>query len=321
MSKLLVATVVVVTVAAVPSRALADETDNFTCRNRPMRDALGPMDSLMNARIRDAIQRANRQGGPRCAAECLERAVRNELRESIGSSSVSPPTFIPHSRFMRSISQLPDLDRCHLEFADTIYGARPYNLPWLYPLHHRIIFVADSVRLANQVVGLDKLNHFIREGLVHWRAVNERGATITSDLTRELGPPRRQLAWTERGLKGMSLSGVLAYADLAASYSGFTFWSELLSVGTGRSFVGYDPTTGGLRQTRAFTFAAYVTDAWDEAINPSEFEAALRDEVEAAIRKRGLTVGDCRHLAALPDAPLYVNPQCLASAGAVESRD
>ena len=56
-SQLLVATIVVGTLGVIPSQALADETDNFTCRNRLMRDAFGPMDSLMNARIREAIQR------------------------------------------------------------------------------------------------------------------------------------------------------------------------------------------------------------------------------------------------------------------------
>jgi hypothetical protein len=214
---------------------------------------------------------------------------------------------------MKSVSDLPDLDRCHLPFRETIYGARAYNRPWMYPFHRRIIFVADSIRLTGRVVGLDKMNHFIREGLVHWRAVNERGATIASDIARELGSPTQHAAWTEQGLKGVALTGVLAYADLAASYCGFRFWSDLLAVGGPQSFVEFDRTAGRLRQARTFSFAAYVNDAWDETINRSKLDVKLRQEVEAAIRKRGLSPGgDCRHLAGLPDAALYVNPECLA---------
>ena len=210
----------------------ADETDNFTCHRRPMREALEQLDALMNARIREAVARANHRAGARCDDACLERVAVDELRDAIGSSYRPLPTLIPHSRFMKSVSDLPDLDRCHLRFNETIYGARSYNLPWMYPFHRRIIFVADSIRLANRIVGLDKMNHFIREGLVHWRAVNENGGTIASDIARELGSPTQHSAWTEQGLKGMALTGVLAYADLAASYSGFRFWSDLLAVGT-----------------------------------------------------------------------------------------
>jgi hypothetical protein len=47
----------------------------------------------------------------------------------------------------------------------------------------------------------------------------------------ELGQPGRQFRWNEYGCKGWSLTGVLAYGDLAASYSGYRFWSELSSIG------------------------------------------------------------------------------------------
>ena len=312
---------VVVLSSLMAREVTADETDNFTCRSRPMRDALEQLDRLMNARIREAVARANQRAGPRCDDACLERVAGEELRDAIGSSYRPLPTLIPHSRFMKSVSDLADLDRCHLRFNETIYGARAYNRPWMYPFYGRIIFVADSIRLADRIVGLDKLNHFVREGLVHWRAVNENGGTIASDIARELGSPTQHTAWTEQGLKGMALTGVLAYADLAASYSGFRFWSDLLAVGRPESFVVLDRTTGRLRQGRPFTFATYVNDAWDETINRSKLDAKLRQEVEEAIRRRGLNPrGDCRHLAALPDARLYVNPECLAGGAAVESR-
>jgi hypothetical protein len=304
-------------VLSVPASALADETDNFTCRARLTRDSLAVLDSWVNARIQEALARGNQRGPGRCDEACLIR----ELQKTIGGSVLHPLTFVPHSRFERWIDTQAQIDRCHLEFRETIYGARPYNQPWLFPFLGRIILVADSVLLSGRVVGLDKINHFIREGLAHWRAVHGRREDIASVLGRELDPARHGWRRTEYGLKGMSLTGVAAYADVAAGYSGYTFWSDLLSMGRDRSFVALDATGGRFVQARVFTFADSVTDAWDEAINVSDFHPTLGREVEAALRTRGLAfpVRDCRALANLPDARLYVNPGCLGpDAGAAQ---
>ena len=301
--------VVLAAMLGAPAPALADETDNFTCRARLTRDSLRALDALMNARIQAAIARANRRGEAGCDAKCLYV----ELQNHVAARSLDPLTLVPHARFEKWITQLPGLDRCHLDFSDTIYGARPYDQPWLFPFHGRIIFVADSILLSGRVVGLDKINHFIREGLEHWRDVSLRGRDIASVLGEELGSPRRPFRPTEYGLKGWSLTGVLAYADLAAGYSGFRFWTDLLSIEGPASYVARDASTGQFVQARQFTFAAYANDAWDEGINYSVFGSGLDREVASALAQRGfsLPVCDCRALASLPDARLYVNPACL----------
>ena len=293
--------------------AAADETDNFTCRSRLTRDSLGALDAMMNAAIRDGLARANRRG-----ASCDARCVVRELEESVGGSVPHPLTGIPHARFESWINADPGIDRCHLRFRESIYGARAYQYPWLFPINGRIIFLADSIALSGRVVGLDKINHFLREGLAHWRAT-QSGADIAVVLRRELGTPNRGWRLSEYGLKGLSMTGVLAYADLAAGYSGFTFWTDLLELDTARSFIAYDTQTRSYIQRRAFTFAEYVTDAWDEGINYSLFHPVLADQVAAALRRESLMrpVTDCRTLADLPHAELYVNPACLG--GRVET--
>ena len=100
-----------------------------------------------------------------------------------------------------------------------------------------------------------------------------------------------------------SLTECSSYADVAAGYSGYTFWERPAVARTdavirrGRS--DGRPVRAGVA---AFTFADYVTDAWDEAINVSDFHPTLGREVEAALRTRGLAfrVQDCRALASLP---------------------
>jgi hypothetical protein len=295
-----------------PGRSYADETDNFTCRNGLLRDSLGALDALMNARIREVVERANRLDSASCDASCLFP----ELMNGIGASYRHPVTGILHSRFEKWIDKRSDIDRCHLAFKESVYGARAYNQPWLLPFNGRIIFLADSILVSGRVVGIDKFNHFIREGLAHWRDVERPGGEIAAVMARELGSPGRQWRWNEHGLKGLSLTGVLSYADLAASYSGFRFWSDLLSIGQPGSFVAYDTSVGDYVQRRGFSFAEYVNDAWDEGVNCSAFHPRLARQVAAALRSRAMTcpVTDCRLLAGLPQAGLYVNPVCFPAA-------
>ncbi len=286
----------------------ADETDNFTCRTRVLMDALPVMDRLMRDRIEDALARANRPGGAPCDAACLGR----HLQAVVGANDRHPLTGIPHAIVARDVARHPDVDRCHLAFRDSIYGARPYHRPWLLPFTGRVIWLADSIRVAGHVVGIDKINHFLREGLAHWRA-ERSGADVAAIMTRELGRPGRRWRMTEYGLKGRALTGVLAYADLAASYGGLGFWRDLLSIDDADAYIRFDARAGRFVQQRPFTWAAYVNDAWDEAINCSAMQPALWKDVRPALDRLALRcpVFDCRFLSALPDAGLYVNPACL----------
>ncbi len=295
---------------ALPGPALADEADNFTCRLRVLRDSLGALDAIMNARIQTTLARVNSSGG-RCDEACLVR----ELQADVGGAYRHPLTGIPHSRFERWIGEHTDVDRCRIGFGDSIYGARPYNQPWLFPFTGRIILIADSIRVNGRLIGIDKINHFIREGLSHWKGAREPGGSIAAVMRKELGPPGRQFRWNEYGLKGWSLTGVLAYSDLAAGYSGYRFWSDISSLGRPASLVARDATSGRFVPRRPFTFADYVNDAWDEGVNCSEFQPGLAKQVASALTKRAMTcpAADASPLSGLPDGSLYINPKQLAA--------
>ena len=294
---------------ALPVPALADETDNFTCRLRVLRDSLPALDAIMNARIQTTLLRVNNRR-ERCDEACLAR----ELQAEVGGTYRHPLTGIPHSRFERWIGERTDVDRCRIGFRDSIYGARPYNQPWLFPFTGRIILIADSIRVSGRLIGIDKINHFVREGLAHWKAAGEPGGNIAAVMRSELGSPGRQFRWNEYGLKGWSLTGVLAYSDLAASYSGYRFWSDLSSIGQPGSLVVRDATSGSFVSRRLFTFADYVNDAWDEGVNCSEFQPGLAKQVASALAKRMMAcpAAGASSLSDLPDGRLYVNPKQLA---------
>lgn len=303
MNRNLVRCVLATVLSGIAAPAFADETDNFTCRLRQLADSAGALDDIMNARILAIVARANRTP---CDDGCIVRLLQSE----IGGSYRDRLTLVAHARFERWVDGRPDIARCRMPFRDSIYGARPYDQPWRFPFTGRVILLADSIRLSGRVVGIDKLNHFIREGLAHWKDVHRKGRSLEVVMTKELGTPGRQLRWNEYGLKGWSLTGVLSYADLAASYAGFRFWSDLSDVGGGAGYVARDAGTGRFVLRRQFAFSSYVTDAWDEGINCSVFQPGLAREVAAALAKRSMScpVRDAASLSALPDARLYVNP-------------
>ena len=143
-----------------------------------------------------------------------------------------------------------------------------------------------------------------------------RRAPTLREQCHELGPPRRQFSWTEWGLKGMSLTGVLAYADLAAGYFGYRFWTDLLAFDRPESFIRYDSATSRYTKGQPVSLAAYVNQAWDESINCSTFDSKLTPEVAAALARRAMTCATSYQstLATLPDARLYVNPAHLRPA-------
>jgi hypothetical protein len=79
--------------------------------------------------------------------------------------------------------------------------------------------------------------------------------------------------------------------------------------------VGYNTARGRFAQTRLATLAAYVNPTWDESVNYSDFDPALDRQVATALERRSMIrhLDNCRALALLPDAQLYVNPRCLAA--------
>jgi hypothetical protein len=288
--------------------AHAEEADNFTCRSRLSKDAV----SIMNTWVKRQDPGCDRGCQPARRNVRMPRAC---SRSCEAGGRQRSPSGDADSTFtlQRWVDDQPGIERCHLKFSETIYGARSYNRPWIYPFNGKIIFVADSIRLAGRTVGVDKIDHFIREGLDHWKTIDQNGGDIAASIAREMGPAKRQFTWTEYGLKGMSLTGVLAYADIAAGYSGYRFWDDLLSLDRPGSFVALDPATRRYRPRRPFTFADYVNDAWDESLNPSTYDPKLAKEVEAALTKRSMAnpLTTCHALAQLPHANLYVNPACL----------
>jgi hypothetical protein len=141
----------------------------------------------------------------------------------------------------------------------------------------------QSIIKVNGVnIGSDKLGHFFDQGFDLFQkeySINSNSLTGENDgLTKALDYSMS----TEDGMFGLKSSGVKSYGDLSANYGGSVFWKDL-SLGSNPLVSCQD---GKYKVSRPFDFKDYVTDAWDEGINCSEYSDSMTQQVEANLKAR-----------------------------------
>jgi hypothetical protein len=267
--------------------APAYEVDNFTDRDSLTQDALPILDQKINHILSRAVEQANRESPD----SCMRMVLRQEIVRWVGPDPVSI------LEFWTSVTG--DVQRSKVGFKESIYrDASLSESPAM-----RLAGIAQSFKLAGHIIGTDKMGHFFMQGLDYYKRVHVEGADLDHVLKYEHG---------EDGIWGLSTSGVKSYGDMSANYAGFRFWSEL-----DHGETPYVRCEGGKKwvKVRNFTFADYVTDAWDEAINCSEMLPTLAVKARKNIAALGLhcpiDLDRCLALGMLEKAEFYVNPECV----------
>ena len=185
------------------------------------------------------------------------KALAEKVHKLLGENAISPiEDFVEALPASKRNSPAADL-------AGTKYAGT-----FLSPFGHYA--VASSANVNNVCIGADKLGHFFDVGFLYW-AASGLGAT-TTDI-ESIG---RGLEMTGQGL---TISGVYSNADLEANRKGFQFYKDLEA----------NPS--------ALTFAIenYITDQWNEQINPSFYASKFQGLVEfAAVVWSNLLTGQWR---------------------------
>jgi hypothetical protein len=238
------------------SSASAMETDNFTDRYAPARDALPELDRFTSGLLDRALEEAN---APRLlpSPACSRMRLMAALKKHLGATPVGQV-----EAWARSTPELDRLQPANIVDIDhDIYRGIPL---WQYPLMKGGI--DPSVRAAGIVVGVDKFGHFLAEGLHYYEQ--------SRSWIENLHPGSKSalllaMSWgeqTEDTYFGLGVSGVRSYADLSANLAGYRFWASITEGKT-----PYFACEGGAwARVREFTWADHLSDAWDEGINCSE---------------------------------------------------
>jgi hypothetical protein len=130
-----------------------------------------------------------------------------------------------------------------------------------------------SVVINGHYVGVDKLGHFFDQGYAYYEEIYLRHKDPMTTI-------ENYGLEDEDGGNGMASNGIRSYGDMAANFRGYLFWRDVAA-----GLNPYFSCQGGkyVRTARRFDWAEYVTDAWDEALNCSEFSPAVQKVVDKAL--------------------------------------
>lgn len=271
------------------AKAPASEVDNFTLRGK-LPDSRIWLNRRMNAALDTAAAETR---------SCNMFALQKNLYRDLGGFFVAKietwSKHNPHAAFLPINKSI---------YADS--ANQRGNHGWRNLAMFRNYYSKGQFAFSGLLIGDDKLGHFLQMGYsmyfaVRWKE-NPQFPDIRTHFQRmaenhvgNYDYIRKSLAKTPDDLVlgfsmfqentefGMIATMVRSYADIAANYDGYYFW---LSLTEGESPY-FRCAAGRWQRVRAFEWNEYITTAWDEAINCSDYDRPLRRKVRRQIEARG----------------------------------
>ncbi|CAN5394938.1 hypothetical protein BH10PLA1_BH10PLA1_08170 [soil metagenome] len=277
-------------VVLVSGSACALETDQFTVPPRPLVD-MGP---ALSNRVIDELKtivadaNATRQRELRLVAATKSRYWQ-KIHLNKAYAAVSQPVLAkavydaisggsPYEchveAWIRNRAEESG-DALELNVGQSIYGPNPFERPFL------LSFLAPTIRLHDQYTGSDKVGHFVQEGYEYYEFyLNALRAGKSDAEARHEGVVYGVAQ--EHGWFGEMICGIYSNADLAANYSGFLFYRNLMEpVQVGPQLLPPIIVWDGDRlalspHVNSQLLKPFITDHWSEAKNPCYYNGYWR---------------------------------------------
>ncbi len=269
----------------------AYEVDQFTRRNEPIRDSTAIIDDEISKRIQFALETSNPNtfekliGVSNCGGSAAEHKISRSklftnLRDALATQN-------PVGLIEALAEKNKSVAKRRILLDESIYKTAAEK-----SLILKNFGIASVISVNNQKIGTDKLGHFLNEGYEFYYAAHTHG---TAD--EKVKSVLRNNKFSENGFSGFVTTKVKSYADMAANYDGSRFWDKLcgrLSTEATaeekyyfeknkclpNAYLKCENGNWALNAKQKFTLKDYVTPAWDESINCSEFHA----DVESLIK-------------------------------------
>lgn len=235
----------------------AYETDQFSNRLEPIRDATPLLDAKVNATISEI---AAGWQGPRNDWKFV-----SGIYHAIGG-------YHWVDRIERWAMDSPDIERLQTSRRDSIYQGHP-----LWATRVAAVFgVGPTIMVNDQLIGSDKLGHFISQGRKFY------GRYLDS---KDEARAAEHSAYTERAIFGQATTGVYSNADLVANYEGYRFYRSLFEddVIPGKPAILAWRNEAWVVQ-REFTWADHVNAYWDEALNINHYDKLLYPHMQQRLQ-------------------------------------
>ncbi len=226
----------------------AYETDQFSNRLQPIADSTNILNQQVNLSISNSIKNWR---GPR-----NNKKVVNRIFHSIGGHHWV-------DKLERWTMSSPEVEKLSTPRRASIYSGHP-----IWATRVAVLFgVGPTIKLNNQLIGSDKIGHFLSQGRKYYRRYLRY-----HDEAR----PGEGSAFTERAIFGQMTTGSYSNADLVANFEGHLFYRSLFedNVIPGKPAILLWTDDAWVVQ-RPFDWADHINEYWDEALNINHYDAWL----------------------------------------------
>jgi hypothetical protein len=226
----------------------AYETDQVTNRGRNIKDST----EILNQQVNDTL----RELGRKWRGKRNEKRFISQVYHKIGGHHWV-------DRLERWAMNSEQVEKLDIPRYGSIYSHHPISATRVT----KFFGVGPTIKLNNQLIGSDKIGHFISQGKkfnYRWRRTNNE----------ELAAERS--AYTERAIFGQMTTGSYSNADLVANYEGHRFYRSLFEdeiIPGKESIMLWNGDRWELR--REFDWADHVNAYWDEGRNINHYDRLL----------------------------------------------
>lgn len=268
-------------------QACALETDQFTVPDKPIPDIGMDLDLKIDVEL---------------------RILANEANEHLTKDWVSAQKYLSNDYFASGLADefAHGLPECTIEswVRQTDFGkpdAR-FDVGVLSSVYGRALIgrpltlfvLAPTINLYGNYVGTDKVGHFFQQGYEYYDTYQTERRHGKSEKEAIHDACLKGVA-QEQGIYGMFIIDVYSNADLAANMSGLMFYrnlTETVHLPDGTTLPPMLILRGGRWELDAAAGDAhirpFVSDHWDEAMNPCFYAPLLRRIVENNVRDIGV---------------------------------
>lgn len=238
----------VASVVLVPFSVMAYETDQFTHRATPIADSTEVLNREVNEVLRQIAAELRDDGD--------EMAVVDAFYRKLGGLH-----WVDHLE--RWAMKSPEVEKLDTGRYESVFARQPL---WATRVA-KLFGIGKTIRINQQLVGSDKLGHFISQGRKFYR----RYLRYDSESRAA-----EHSAYTERAIFGQLSNGIYSNADLVANYEGHRFYRSLFEDNiNGRKPAILRWESDHWLMQREFDWADHVNEYWDEALNINHYDAGL----------------------------------------------
>lgn len=228
--------------------APAHETDQFSNRADPIADSTEPLNQKVNQAIR-RVAKTHENNKSR-------RDIVDALFNKLGSRFLV-------DRLEGWAIKSPKIEKLATDRYESVYAKHP-----IWATRVTSIFgVGETIRVNNQLIGTDKIGHFMSQGRKIYRRYLDYGSEERAVV---------QAAHAEFMIFGQISNGNFSNADLVANYEGHRFFRSLFEddiIPGKQSILRWED--GGWIVQREFDWSDHVNEYWDEALNINHFDKLL----------------------------------------------